>query len=371
MTIDNKKCSLMRGCYHLVHKKCFDSLPLPLNGCKFKVCSLCNSAIDKIIPLQAISRQVPSELNLVECEDDLLVAESSGNVVNKPDDSLLSVFCNTLIYICEAVESVETLPLHQILTLTQMKRHLIETLTVQIFSESGSNPDSFMQMLVSHFILHVREEVSMEQFSRIYKLVLKSALSIESINFALNLLMFESISKAEVVKMGEIGSMSIRSATGIDFKMNFIELPERHDLFLKRFLSEKCANCGTVPKSAAICLLCGVLVCVGQVCCREDARNGECCTHRQSCSGSTGVFFIIKSCSLLILSDNIGVVVPAPYVNSFGEHDFDLSSASALFLNKQLYYGKLVEMWRNCELRDFIIRNMGESRIPAHSWSML
>ena len=367
MSVSNKKCSFMRGCYHLVHKKCFDSLPVAANECKFKMCTLCNSAIDKVIPLiiKPII-QVPTVLNLVDCTDVILEGEEASNAF----DLLLNVFCCTVIYMCESVDSVESIPLHQILTLTQMKRHLMEKLNQKsIVSETKCDPVSIMEMLVSQFIYHARGEVSIEKFSLIYGIVLKSTLPIEIVNFALNLLMFESICKAQVVVNGD-GSNS-KTISGVDFKMNLIELPDRHDLFLKRFLTEKCKDCGTVPKSAAVCLLCGTLVCVGQLCCRTDVNNGECFAHREACSGSAGIFLIIKSCALLIISENIGAVVPAPYVNVFGEHDFDLSSASALFLNRQLYHGKLTEMWKNYELRDFILRNMDNSRITAHSWAML
>lgn len=376
MSIENEKCPLMRGCYHLVHKKCFDSLPVASNGCKFKVCSLCNSAIDKIIPLQTNPRQIPSELEIVNCPDLTDITESfesseNNNNADDPSNTLLRIFCNTLVYICETDESVEALPLHQILTLTQMKRHLIENLNLKLQVNDLVNDSAitFMKMLVSHFILYARGQVSIEEFSFVYKRVVKTV-SIAQVNFALNLLMHESISKSSVVKAeSDNVVISANNLTGLLFKKDFIELPDRHDLFLKEFLAEKCKNCGTIPKSAAVCLLCGTLVCVGQLCCRADAKNGECSAHRQVCSGDVGIFFIVKSCSLLIVSENIGVVVPAPYVNAFGEHDFDLSSASALFLNKQLYYGKLRHMWKNYELRDFIMRNMGDSRVPA--WSML
>lgn len=379
LSSNKEKCSLMRGCYHLVHKKCFDSLPLVPNGAKFKMCTLCNSVIDTVIPLVTKPRPVPNELKLVDFRD--YVAEDDDEeecALSNPFDLLLRVFCNTLIYHCEAAVSVESIPLHQILTLTQMKRHLVENLKRKpIQREIETDPAYMMKLLVSHFIFYARDEMPVEKFSQIYKIISESTLPAEHVNFALNLLMLETISKAEVMKSPAeseaSGDSKKKTISGVDFKMNLIELPDRHDLFLKKYLVEQCKSCGTVPKSAAVCLLCGTLVCVGQLCCRSGIKNGngECCSHREACSGAIGIFLIIKSCALLIVSESIGAVVPAPYVNVFGEHDFDLSSASALFLNKQLYYGKLTEMWRNCELRDFILRNMDNSRINTHSWAML
>lgn len=362
ISVEEKMCSMLRGCYHLVHKKCFDSLPAVSNECKFKMCTLCNSVIDSIVPLIKNTPKVPSELELIMNNSDQ--CEEYEQII---DDPLLKVFCSTLLYISECVSSLESLPLHQILTLTQLKRNLLEeNVKKPISSKSDKNPISQMEILVSSFIFYSQEKISIENFS---KIVSNFSLSIENVNFALNLFMFESISKSEIPKFKYKPRVPRINLT---FKLNLLEIPDRHDLFLKTFLQEKCKNCQTIPRSAAVCLHCGTLVCVGQICCRTgNSNHGECYGHRKSCSGSVGIFFIIKNCALLIVSEDVGAVVPAPYVNSFGEHDFDLSSSSALFLNKHLYEGKLTEMWRNSELRDFILRNMDKSRISVNSWSLL
>ena len=203
-----------------------------------------------------------------------------------------------------------------------------------------------LQIIIPSIINFSTRKITLEDFSYIYKRVLSLSSKTDHLSMALNLFMNESLSKEEVIKCP---FEAMPSSDKIKFKMNLFRLPRRHDLFLKEYLTKKCENCMTVPRSGAVCIICGILVCVGQQCCRSSTgKYGECYTHRNSCSGSVGIFFLIRSCALLIISDSIGTIVPAPYVNSYGEHDFDLSSASALFLNTQLYdikltnYGKIL-----------------------------
>lgn len=227
-----------------------------------------------------------------------------------------------------------------------------------------------LQLIIPSIIYFSTKELSIEEFSQFYKEIIIRSRTKDHLNMALNLFINESLNKADVIYDSFVAMKPV--SDGVSFQLNLFELPQRHDLFLKEYLTKKCEKCKTVPRSGAVCIICGTLVCVGQQCCRSSTHSfGECFTHRVSCSGSVGIFFLIRSCALLIISDKIGTIVPAPYVNAYGEHDFDLSSSSALFLNSQLYYGKLTEMWRNGELRDFIARNMDNSRVTATSWPML
>ena len=383
MLYGEKKGTFLRGCHHLIHNTCFKSLP----GQDFKKCTLCNSLINHFLPLFSEPQYFgPKEIVLSEETnggDTLKRIESlQGNDI-MCDKYILGLSC-TLVYICEKFDSIEEIPLHQILTLTNTSRSLLGILSKEdtdlknielirkVINEQldAINSVEALQVIIPAIIYYSSNKISIEDFSFIYKKVVTLSNKKDHLNMALNLFINESLSKTDVIKCSLEVSTSVPNE--ISFKMNLFELPHRHDLFLKEYLTKKCEICKTVPRSGAVCVICGTLVCVGQQCCRTSQNTaGECFMHRKSCSGSVGIFFLIRSCALLIISDSIGTIVPAPYVNAYGEHDFDLSSSSALFLNSQLYNGKLTEMWRNYELRDFILRNMDNSRITASSWSML
>lgn len=373
----------LRGCHHLVHDTCFESLPS--TGSKRK-CTLCSSIIDHILPHYSEPQYFgPKEVTLSNVASSENIPDKIyrlHGVDTKYDKFILGLSC-TLVYICEKYDSIDVIPLHQILTLTNISRSLLGSLSNnscnfvyldlirKLFNGNLEKMTSVeaLQILIPTVIYFSANELSIEDFSQIYKEIIARSGKKDHLNMALNLFMNESLSKTDVIKnslnMGPISD-------GITFQMDLFKLPHRHDLFLKEYLTKKCEKCNTVPRSGAVCIICGTLVCVGQQCCRPSmSSSGECFVHRVSCSGSVGIFFLIRSCALLIISESIGTIVPAPYVNAYGEHDFDLSSSSALFLNSQLYYGKLTEMWRNGELRDFIARNMDSSRITATSWSML
>lgn len=157
----------------------------------------------------------------------------------------------------------------------------------------------------------------------------------------------------------------------LDFECDFelVSLPLRFDLTLRKYLRQRCDSCQSVPRSPAVCLVCGTLVCVGDRCCRRV--YGECTLHRQTCSGSTGMFLLVKNAALLLLSESSGTVVPAPYMNCFGEHDMDLRADFALHLHVESYRSKIQSLWLNNEIRDYILRNMSETRLAAESWLML
>lgn len=60
------------------------------------------------------------------------------------------------------------------------------------------------------------------------------------------------------------------------FPLCVVGLPEQYHQLYTHLLTLSCARCHSVPERAAICLLCGALVCV----------STECCATRLSSSSS-------------------------------------------------------------------------------------
>lgn len=117
-------------------------------------------------------------------------------------------------------------------------------------------------------------------------------------------------------------------------------------LFGSREKALTCSRCNTVPTDAAICLLCGVALCMQSNCCRdpEDAeRRGECNFHTREyavsicsslpeelltnwgrCGGAIGIYFLVKRCSVLYLYANNGTFAQSPYLDTHGEVDISM-----------------------------------------------
>jgi hypothetical protein len=186
-----------------------------------------------------------------------------------------------------------------------------------------------------------------------------------------------------------------------------------------------CARCGTAPSQPAVCLLCGTLVCLEGSCCRErpppargrsskdgnpsssgrrrrhhhhhhhhhghghhhgvedDAPNhqqhagrragsataqwrdyrlaGEGALHSRVCGGGSALFLVIKSTSVLMISEERHCLFPSLYLDEHGEEDLDLKRGKRLFLNKGRY-GFLRTIWLN----HLMIRSIVETRSKTH-----
>ncbi|KAI9318249.1 hypothetical protein BX666DRAFT_1936511 [Dichotomocladium elegans] len=102
-----------------------------------------------------------------------------------------------------------------------------------------------------------------------------------------------------------------------------IKLPSRLDALMDESMARICPRCETVPTDPAVCLLCGTFVCSQSFCCAEG-EEGECNLHMLECGGEIGIYLLIKKCSLLVLHDENGWFMQAPYLDSHGEADHGL-----------------------------------------------
>ncbi|KAL9542746.1 hypothetical protein MBANPS3_008455 [Mucor bainieri] len=133
-------------------------------------------------------------------------------------------------------------------------------------------------------------------------------------------------------------------------------LPHRLDQLLDESSKRVCRKCKTVPEHSAICLICGTFVCARRFCCTEDSK-GECNTHMKSCGGEIGIFIMIKDCFLLLLHDNGGSIMNAPYLDSHGEADIFFKRGAPQYLNVKRYE-QIRQMWLNQSIPAFVRRRM-------------
>ncbi|OQR83854.1 hypothetical protein ACHHYP_14197 [Achlya hypogyna] len=88
-----------------------------------------------------------------------------------------------------------------------------------------------------------------------------------------------------------------------------------------RHSGHRCPTTQQPMETAALCMRCGVAVCAGTDCCKVDGR-GACSQHVERCGHGNGAFFLLKACSMLLVSvHGRACFFASPYVDEFGEED--------------------------------------------------
>jgi hypothetical protein len=369
--------TLVRGCCHVFHRKCFEGL----RGGLLRKCPLCSAAVDDCVSIvddieSFDASFIWSLVDQINCrsEDDIEVAkEAYSKAATESTESRMNNSENLMVSYAYTIVCLSAFPVDSVIspqlisTLEAIKRKLNSSKWKcrSSISENGTVIDDVLN-LCSVTLMYFRSEIDSSHAALLLKsIATKYTANLRFINQLLHFILFDR-------PLGEEELILASQANGNSkfFLLPLLTLPDRYDELLRSYLKAKCSNCDTIPRSPAVCLVCGTLVCLNDVCCR-NASGGECRRHRMSCSSDTGVFLLLKNCALLLLSQNSGLIIPAPYLNEFGEHDLDMHSESPLHLNHHLYDKVLGGLWRNGEIRDFIERNQNNSRLVAVSWHLL
>jgi hypothetical protein len=100
---------------------------------------------------------------------------------------------------------------------------------------------------------------------------------------------------------------------------------------LRRYARAACNDCHTQPRSVALCLLCGTVLCPGADCCSVNGV-GEAHRHARTCGAGLGLMLLVATCDLtLLFHDQLGRV-NALYLDEFGDVDHNLLSGRPLSL---------------------------------------
>ncbi|XP_071748159.1 E3 ubiquitin-protein ligase UBR3 isoform X3 [Lepeophtheirus salmonis] len=157
----------------------------------------------------------------------------------------------------------------------------------------------------------------------------------------------------------EFESFSIKSTTS-SFRLlckntlwaqpQLLQLPKNYDAIFQFYHKKECGVCHQVPKDPSICLLCGVLVCFKESCCRfgGNSNNGMCEAIRHSfdCGAGTAMFLAVNSSYIVVVRGRRACVWGSIYLDSFGEEDKELKRGRPLFLNDERY-NLLQQQWIN------------------------
>ncbi|EJD74645.1 E3 ubiquitin-protein ligase UBR2 [Loa loa] len=134
----------------------------------------------------------------------------------------------------------------------------------------------------------------------------------------------------------------------------FVELPEDFSELINYAASFRCPSIPIDDRSSSapsLCLLCGSLLCSQSYCCQRTVNGitlGACSYHLKMCTGSSGgVFLRIRDSQIVLLtSRERGCLLPAPYVDGYGETDPGFRRGNPLHLSHELY-AKLENLWLN------------------------
>ena len=116
---------------------------------------------------------------------------------------------------------------------------------------------------------------------------------------------------------------------------HIIQLPQSFMECVKADIKSICPNCKKHPKTSAVCLACGRVVCVRSRCC-SDGSVGECNIHAQYCLHGPGMYFnaMLGKVILLRSDGSWGVFWHSPYIDEHGEECIDHIHDTPMFLSE-------------------------------------
>ncbi|KDO27854.1 hypothetical protein SPRG_07127 [Saprolegnia parasitica CBS 223.65] len=109
-------------------------------------------------------------------------------------------------------------------------------------------------------------------------------------------------------------------------------LPQKYTDLYALHSGHRCPSTSLSMETTALCLRCGVAVCAGTDCCKVDGQ-GACSRHVEHCGHGSGAFFLLKACSVLLVSmHGRACFFTSPYVDEYGEEDIYVKRGRPLHL---------------------------------------
>eukprot|EP00048_Salpingoeca_helianthica_P017352 m.236811 g.236811 ORF g.236811 m.236811 type:complete len:1595 (-) comp20784_c0_seq1:67-4851(-) len=150
-----------------------------------------------------------------------------------------------------------------------------------------------------------------------------------------------------------------------------LDLPQHYVELFTRTRAHKCPSTGLPASRVTMCLSCGLLLCDMCFLCRNSQNQATCSSHIRRCGGSQGMFLQVQQCSVMLLFNNRGCLLPAPYTDQYGETDIQLKRGAPLTLNPALYQ-KLQDLWRRHTVFAEVARyQRANARLEEVEWEVL
>lgn len=104
-----------------------------------------------------------------------------------------------------------------------------------------------------------------------------------------------------------------------------MDLPEAYDVIFQYYHRKQCPNCNTVPKEPTICLVCGTMVCLRDVCCKHPTTGVcEAIQHSIDCGAGTVMYLSVNSSTIVVVRGRRACLWGSVYLDAFGEEDREL-----------------------------------------------
>lgn len=129
------------------------------------------------------------------------------------------------------------------------------------------------------------------------------------------------------------------------------------DLHSEVLAHSRCPTTDKLVENPAICLVCEQVLCAGTDCCRRQSDGmGACTTHAISCGYGVGLFFLMRSSSVLLVFGPRSSYFGSPYLDMFGEEDINLRRGRPLYLNSKRMRA-LLRLYANHQVANEVARN--------------
>jgi E3 ubiquitin-protein ligase UBR2 len=127
-------------------------------------------------------------------------------------------------------------------------------------------------------------------------------------------------------------------------------------------------------RNPTMCLVCGEILCSQTYCCQRELNKqpvGACNFHTEVCGAGAGIYLRIRDAEVLLLGQNTGCFLSAPYLDDYGETDQGLRRGNPLHLCRESYK-KLQLLWLGHGIHEEIARRTeAQSHIFQIQWNHL
>lgn len=144
---------------------------------------------------------------------------------------------------------------------------------------------------------------------------------------------------ADFCKKSTIVARKLVLVNSVWSQPQLLRLPKNYDAIFQFYHKRTCTMCKNVPKDPTICLLCGVMVCLRETCCRSSVGDSthEAVRHSIDCGAGTVPFLAVNSATIVVIRGKRACIWGSIYLDAFGEEDRELKRGKPLFLNVDRY----------------------------------
>ncbi|GLV32959.1 Ubr3 ubiquitin ligase [Carabus blaptoides fortunei] len=115
-----------------------------------------------------------------------------------------------------------------------------------------------------------------------------------------------------------------------------LSLPREYEKIFTYYHERQCSQCQSIPQETSICLLCGTVVCLKQVCCKQQ-NVCEAVQHSIECGGGTGIYLVVTSTYIIVIRGRRACLWGSLYLDDFEEEDRDLKRGKPLYLSQDRF----------------------------------